>query len=131
MVDNVEQNLDKIAERVKQLVKIRKSEALKDILRCINKIIFDEMSFLIYKQDESDARNHLAASIHKVVLFKFTLFIQCYKNFNPIQFIQYKEGYQEVLCVIYLEVATRMGITCKPIHLDSSFCSENLILSCQ
>jgi hypothetical protein len=39
-------------------------------------------------------------------------------------------GYPEILCVVYLEVAARMGITCEPIYLNLLFSPEKLFLKC-
>ena len=79
--DHVDQYLQLTAERVKHLVKRRKSVALADILKCINHILFGEMRFRVLNEDDFIGWKHLAASIHWVLfrlvsfLFLFLFFI--------------------------------------------------------
>ncbi|XP_046446006.1 F-box only protein 21-like isoform X1 [Daphnia pulex] len=88
----VELKLEDITKCVKQhLVEKSDTFTAKEILECINKVLYREMEFKVMQSDYS------------------------FEYFFIDKVLESRIGFPVTLCIIYREVAKRMGIYCEPV----------------
>lgn len=108
-LSEVETILESIAQRVRQLADMKRDaidaktatddpRTVRKILNCLNQVLYDEMGF---QGNKEDYYAHDNSYIDKV--------------------LQTRRGIPITLCIIYHEVAKRLGIQCEPVSFPQHF----------
>lgn len=125
-LQNIKDYLGKITQRVKELI-IEKQKSFYS-LRAVNanpkvspREILTIINYVLFHESEQDFMDTLW-------LDKELDFHELQKNISIAKVIQRRESCTTILCVIYQEVASSMGIQCELVYCDSSMDDRDRLL---
>lgn len=124
-LSEVESIIDSIAQRVIQVAGEKRSETrtedprqVRMMLNCLNQVLYEEMGFQGNKEDYYAPEN---SYIERVMsYFAFLKYFSLIFSFQ-FQVLQTRRGIPITLCIVYHEVAKRLGILCEPVSFPQHF----------
>lgn len=123
----VESIIDSIAQRVMQVIAEKRTPSevqtgdprhVRMILNCLNQVLYEEMGFQGNKEDYYAPENSYVERVISYLMFiKF-----CFEVLLPyFQVLQTRRGIPITLCIVYHEVAKRLGVNCEPVSFPQHF----------
>ncbi|KZS01327.1 Uncharacterized protein APZ42_002055, partial [Daphnia magna] len=125
-LQNIKDYLGKITQRVKELIieKQKSSYSLRAVNanpRVSHREILTIINYVLFHESEQDFMDTLW-------LDKEFDFHELQKNISIAKVIERRESCTTILCVIYQEVASSMGIQCELVYCDSSMDDRDRLL---